>query len=108
PAALRLELFTVVGLLTAAAVALAGPIGFVGLIVPHICRLAGGPGHPRLVRRAGFAGACLLIAADTLCREGGRSLGVGPIPVGVATALTGAPFFLALLRRNPTRTGANP
>jgi len=95
---LRVETFLVVGLMTTAAVALAGPIGFVGLIVPHICRLIVGPDHRRLVVFSGFAGAIFLMIADTLCRSVGEWVGRGEVPVGIVTAFCGAPFFIVLLR----------
>ncbi|KPK86629.1 MAG: hypothetical protein AMJ81_00795 [Phycisphaerae bacterium SM23_33] len=96
---LRIETFVFVGLMTAAAVALAGPVGFLGLIVPHICRMAVGPDHRRLVILAGFAGAIFLMVVDTLCRTVGPAVGVGTVPVGIITALLGGPFFIWLLRR---------
>lgn len=96
---LRSETFFVVALVTAATVALAGPVGFVGLIVPHICRLILGPDHRRLAVFSGFVGAVFLIAADTLCRVAGPRLGIGKPPVGIVTALAGGPFFIYLLRR---------
>jgi len=96
---LRVEMFVVAGLMTAAAVSLAGPIGFVGLIVPHVCRLIVGPDHRRLVIYSALVGAMFLMVADTLCKAVGPPLGVGKIPVGVVTALAGGPFFIILLRR---------
>ncbi|MBI5726122.1 MAG: iron ABC transporter permease [Planctomycetes bacterium] len=96
---LRLEMFILVSITTGCAVALAGPIGFVGLIVPHICRLIVGPDHRLLMIVSGFAGAMLLMLADTVCRTAGPKLGVGLIPVGIITALCGGPFFIFLLRR---------
>lgn len=96
---LRVETFLVVGLMTTAAVSLAGPIGFVGLIVPHICRLIVGSDHRRLVIFSGFAGAIFLMIADTLCRTVGEKLGIGQVPVGIVTAFCGGPFFIVLLRR---------
>ncbi len=96
---LRVEVFVFVGLMTAAAVAIAGPIGFLGLIVPHICRLAVGPDHRRLIFVSGIAGAMLLTGAEMLCRTAGPLIGVSRIPVGVLTALSGGPFFIVLLRR---------
>ena len=102
---LRVETFVVVGLMTAAAVALAGPIGFVGLIVPHICRIIAGADHRRLVLVSGFAGAVMLMIADTFARTAGAWIGTGDIPVGVITALAGGPFFIFLLRRR-SREGA--
>ena len=106
----RVETFFVVSLMTAAAVVLAGPIGFVGLIVPHLCRLVVGSDHRRLAIVSGFFGAIFLVAAETLCRVVaetlcrvvGPAVGVAAIPVGIATALSGGPFFIYLLRR---RTG---
>jgi len=103
---LRVETFAVVGLMTAAAVCLAGPIGFVGLIVPHICRMIVGPDHRRLVIFSGFAGAIFLMLADTFCRTAGPMMGIGKIPVGVVTALSGGPFFIYLLRRRLRETSA--
>ena len=96
---LRVETFVVVAVMTSAAVALAGPIGFLGLVVPHICRLIVGPDHRLLMLSSGFAGAIFLIVADTLCRNVGQVIGLGIVPVGVLTALTGGPFFIFLLRR---------
>ena len=96
---LRFETFVVVGMMTAAAVSLAGPIGFVGLIVPHICRMLIGPDHRRLLIFSGFVGAIFLMVTDTFCRTIGPMVGIGKIPVGVVTALAGGPFFIYLLRR---------
>jgi iron complex transport system permease protein len=96
---LRVETFVVVSLMTAAAVALAGPIGFLGLIVPHLCRLAVGPDHRLLAVVCGFAGAIFLMVADTFCRTAGEWFHVAEIPVGIFTAFCGGPFFILLLRR---------
>lgn len=96
---LRVETFALAALVTAAAVALAGPVGFVGLIVPHVCRLLLGPDHRRLAVWCGGVGAVFLMVADTLCRTVGEWVGVGAVPVGVITALAGGPFFIVLLRR---------
>lgn len=96
---LRIETFIIVALMTAASVAIAGPIGFVGLIVPHICRLLLGPDHRRLAIVTGFGGAIFLMLADTLCRLMGAWFALGELPVGVITALCGGPFFIFLLRR---------
>ena len=83
-------------LLTGAAVALAGLVGFVGLVVPHALRPIVGAGHRRLVIASFLAGASALVLADT----GARSI-IAPaeLPVGVLTGLVGAPFFLLLLVR---------
>ena len=96
---LRLETFIIVSLMTAAAVSLAGPIGFVGLIVPHMCRLLVGPDHRILAVMCGFGGALFLMLADTLCRLAGVWGRMGELPVGIVTALSGGPFFIVLLRR---------
>lgn len=96
---LRIEIFVAAALATAAAVALAGPVSFVGLMVPHACRLAVGPDHRRLLLLSGFGGAGLLMIAETLCRGLGPVIGVGRLPVGLLTALLGAPFFIVLMRR---------
>jgi iron complex transport system permease protein len=96
---LRVETFAVAAAVTAAAVALAGPVGFVGLIVPHVCRLLLGPDHRRLAVWCGGVGAIFLMLADTLCRTAGEWIAVGQVPVGVITALVGGPFFIVLLRR---------
>ena len=96
---LRIVTFLAVGVMTAAAVALAGPIGFVGLIVPHICRMVIGPDHRVGIVASGIAGALLLIGAETLCRTVGPWIGVSLIPVGILTALSGGPFFIYLLRK---------
>ena len=86
-------------LLTAATVAFAGIIGFVGLMVPHMARrLAGTPDHRRILPLAALGGALLMVWADTLARmvmPDGREL-----PVGIITAFLGAPFFCYLLRRH--------
>jgi iron complex transport system permease protein len=81
-------------LATSAGVAVSGTIGFVGLVVPHLLRLAFGPDHRLLLPGAMLYGAALLTLADLGARL------AGGIPVGVVTALVGAPFFLWLLRRS--------
>ena len=94
---LRVTLFAIGGLLAAIAVAYAGPIGFVGLIAPHLARKLVGPRHADLVPAAALAGAALLVGADALRQV--IDLGTGRLPVGVVTALAGGPAFLWLLRR---------
>jgi len=84
-------------LVTAAAVTVSGLIGFVGLVVPHIVRLLTGPNARAVIPISALWGAVLLVYADLIARV------VGDIPVGVVTAIIGAPFFLILLRR--ARTG---
>ncbi|MDD3801020.1 MAG: iron ABC transporter permease [Desulfuromonas thiophila] len=91
----RLQLFCAAGLLVATAVALAGLVGFVGLVVPHAARLLWGPAHRRLLPAAALLGAAFLILADAVARS---LLAPAEVPVGVFTALIGAPLFLYLLR----------
>jgi iron complex transport system permease protein len=76
------------------AVAIAGPIGFVGLLVPHILRLAVGAPHRALVPLSFFGGGVFLVIADVVARTLSADL-----PVGVVTAAVGAPVFLVLLIR---------
>src|SRR5258708_4742521 len=90
-------------LLTAAAVAIGGLIGFVGLVIPHLVRLLVGPDHVRLLPIAGLAGAVFLILADTLART---VLSPSELPVGILTAFVGGPVFLFLLR--PAQRGGAP
>jgi iron complex transport system permease protein len=80
-------------LATAAAVAISGLIGFVGLVVPHVVRLLVGPSARLVLPLSAIAGAALLAYADLVARL------LGEIPVGVVTAVLGAPFFLLILRR---------
>ncbi len=80
----------------ASGVAMAGPVGFVGLVVPHLIRLAAGADHRIVLPGAALLGAALTVLADL----GARSLAApAELPLGVLTALLGAPFFLWLLRR---------
>jgi iron complex transport system permease protein len=83
-------------LLTACAVSISGLVGFVGLVVPHAIRLALGPDHRLLLPASALAGAAFLVIADSLART---VLAPTEIPVGIFTALIGAPFFIFLLRR---------
>ena len=84
-------------LLTAAAVSAAGLVGFVGLIVPHIARLAGGPNHTRLIPSAVLGGATFLVLADLAARTAAPPT---EVPLGIVTAVAGGPLFLHLLRRS--------
>lgn len=83
-----------VAMLVGTATAVAGVIGFVGLIVPHVARMLGGPAHRVLLPLAALLGAATLLAVDTTTRV------TLPLPPGVITSLLGAPFFLWLLRRH--------
>ncbi len=85
-----------VSLATGIAVSLSGPIGFVGLMAPHICRLLVGPGHRMLIPVTIFFGGSFLVACDTIART---VVAPTEIPVGVVTALVGSIFFLWLLIR---------
>lgn len=92
----RLALLFISAVTTATAVCVSGSIGFVGLVVPHILRLMIGPEHRVLLPACALAGAVFLVACDTVGR-----LVIPPaeVRVGIITALTGAPYFLYLLRR---------
>jgi iron complex transport system permease protein len=96
----KLILLGAATLITAAAVAFCGAIGFVGIIIPHAMRLIWGPDHRFLLPLSTFAGASFLIIADTLSRT---LLSPTEIPIGVITAFVGAPFFLYLLRQTKRR-----
>ncbi|MEA3400358.1 MAG: iron chelate uptake ABC transporter family permease subunit [Armatimonadota bacterium] len=92
----RLILLALSSLLTAAAVAVSGIVGFVGLIVPHLMRIITGPDHRVLLPAAGVAGGALLALADVLARTVAAPT---EIPLGIITSVLGAPFFLYLLHR---------
>ncbi|GJQ30840.1 MAG: ABC transporter permease [Phycisphaerae bacterium] len=94
---LRGVLFAAAGVLTAAAVVVAGPVGFVGLICPHVVRLGAGPGHRVLVIGAALAGVALVVGCDVLVRA--VNVGTGQLPIGVLTSLIGAPVLIGMLRR---------
>ena len=95
-APLRRRVYVAASLLTAAAVAVSGVIGFVGLIVPHAIRALWGHRHRTLLPASFLAGGTLLLVADTVAR-----VAVAPreLPVGIVTALVGVPVFALLLRR---------
>ena len=93
----KLLVILVGSLLTAAAVSISGLIGFVGLMVPHATRLLVGPRHRLLLPASALVGAAFLVLADILART---ALAPTVLPVGVFTALVGAPFFLFLLRQS--------
>lgn len=95
---LRIAVYVTASLLTAAAVTVAGSVGFVGLVVPHMLRLVGGADHRWLLPAAVLGGGTLLVAADALARI---VLAPQQLPVGVITALLGVPLFLFLLHRGP-------
>jgi iron complex transport system permease protein len=95
---MRRLIFIAASLLTAAAVAFAGPIGFVGIVVPHALRRLVGADHRLLLPASIFGGAAFLVLTDTASRVAFVALGTEP-SVGVLTALIGAPLFLVILRR---------
>ncbi len=105
-ARLRTLCFFSASITTAAAIMLAGPIGFVGLICPHICRRIVGADHRKLLVAAPLCGAAFLMLADTFVNATG-TLFHGELPVGVITALCGGPCFLFLLKRRAA-TGGTP
>lgn len=97
---LRRELFVVTSVLTAVLVSVSGAIGFVGLMVPHLCRLVIGGDHRRLLPVSALTGAVLLVVVDIACRT---ALPDMELPVGVVTAFIGAPVLLFLLDRRLER-----
>jgi iron complex transport system permease protein len=92
---LRLAVVTAATLMTASVVAISGVIGWVGLVIPHIARMAVGPSFDRLLPTAMLMGASYLLLVDTLARTMARI----EVPIGILTAILGAPFFLWLLMR---------
>jgi len=96
PEGLKNAIIGITSLATAAAVSVSGIIGFVGLVTPHIARRVFGPDHRILLPTAALMGAILMVAADTAARN---VIGSVELPVGVITALLGAPFFCYLLKR---------
>jgi iron complex transport system permease protein len=102
-ARLRRELLLAASALTAAAVAVSGAIGFVGLVVPHACRLFVGGEHRRLLPTAALAGALFLVAADIVARV---AFEARELPIGVITGAVGAPLFAALILGRRHRVAA--
>lgn len=91
------EIYVVASAMTALAVAIAGTVGFVGLVVPHLMRMIVGADHRRLLPAAAIFGGAFLVLADTLARN---LFSPRQLPVGVLTALVGVPLFLLLLHRS--------
>ena len=91
----RMILLVSASLSVSIAVSVSGIIGWVGLIVPHLVRMAAGPDHKTLVPLSMAGGAAFMILADTVA----RSLTSLDIPVGIVTAILGAPFFIYLMKR---------
>jgi iron complex transport system permease protein len=99
----KLLLFLGVSLMVGAVVAICGPIGFVGLMAPHICRLIVGPDHRRLFPAALLFGGAFLVICDAAART---IMAPTELPVGIITALLGGPFFLWLLLAKKQDFGA--
>jgi iron complex transport system permease protein len=97
-----LVMIVVTSIVVAAAVSFSGVIGFVGLIVPHIIRIIIGPDHRILIPASILGGASFLVITDTLART---LMAPSEIPVGIITAMLGAPFFIYLLRRRKHMMG---
>jgi iron complex transport system permease protein len=95
----KLVAYGTASLLTAAAVAVAGVIGFVGLVVPHVVRLVWGGDHRFLIPASALLGAAFMVGADAVARVAAAPR---ELPVGVVTAFVGVPFFVWLLRRRST------
>ena len=95
PRRVRLIVVIAASLGTAAAVAVSGLIGFVGIIVPHAVRLRCGPSYRRILPLAAVLGGAFLCLADLVART---ILAPAEVPIGVITAIVGAPFFLVVLR----------
>jgi iron complex transport system permease protein len=94
--AIKIGLLALMSVITAAAVSVSGIIGFVGLVIPHIMRIIVGPDHRILIPSSILVGAMFLTVADTFSR---MVIQPTEIPVGIITALIGAPFFIYLLAR---------
>ena len=94
---LRMAIYLVASLLTAAAVVTAGSIGFVGLVTPHLVRLVAGSAHRIVIPASALAGGSLLVLADLLARTAAAPR---QLPVGALTALIGVPLFLLLMRHH--------
>ncbi|MET2011369.1 iron ABC transporter permease [Microbacterium chocolatum] len=100
--ALRILVIVLVALLVCAAVAFAGIIAFVGLVIPHLMRMAIGPAHLPLVITSALGGATLIAVADLIART---AVPLADLPIGMITSLVGGPFFLWLLVRTRRRAG---
>lgn len=99
---LRVVVIVMVALLVCAAVAFAGIIGFVGLVVPHLLRIAVGPAHLPLMVTSALGGALLIAVADLIART---AVPLADLPIGMITSLVGGPFFLWLLLRTRRTAG---
>jgi len=100
--ALRIGSIVLVALLTGVAVAFCGIIAFVGLVVPHVIRMAIGPAHRPLIVASAFGGGALLVVSDLIARS---VVPGADLPIGLLTSLIGGPFFFFLLFRQRSRSG---
>ncbi len=100
----RLQLLVASALVTAAAVSFVGVIGFVGLVVPHILRILMGPDNRALLPASVLGGAAFLVMCDYISRVIAPD-SIGIVPIGIITALIGAPYFIYLLRRRRSEVG---
>lgn len=94
--ALRIAVVICATLITASCVSMCGQVGWVGLLIPHICRMAFGSNHRALIPASVSVGACFMVIVDTVA----RSVSAAEIPVSILTAIIGAPFFIILMRRS--------
>lgn len=100
---LRLSVLLLAGVMTGATILIAGPIGFVGLVCPHVARMGVGGANRWVVVVAALLGGALLVGADALVAVARTD--AGRVPIGVVTALVGAPVFIAMLQRRGVRGG---
>ncbi len=96
----KLIVFLVASIMVGAIVSVCGPIGFVGLMAPHICRLLIGPDHRTLIPATVLFGGAFLVSCDTVART---LIAPTELPVGILTALLGGPFFVWLLLTKSAR-----
>jgi len=101
----RLFLLIVSSLVVAAAVAFVGAIGFIGLVIPHIFRLLLGPDNRYILPLSAFGGAAFILLCDYVAHAIPPLYGFGVMPIGVVTALVGAPFFIYLLSKKRSEVG---
>jgi len=99
---LRLVLIPLAALMTGAAVAVSGTVGFVGLVAPHLLRMLGGPDHRYLLPASALGGASLVLLADLIART---VVAPAELPLGVVMAMLGGPFFLWLIQRTRRERG---
>ncbi|MBH8598534.1 MULTISPECIES: iron ABC transporter permease [unclassified Thermoactinomyces] len=98
----RVCLLLIASMMTSAAVAVSGMIGFVGLVIPHIMRMLTGADHRSLLPLSALAGAILLLLADCLART---LIAPAELPIGVITSFVGVPFFALILKRHQRKKG---